>query len=174
MNKSILITGIAGSGKSAVCDKLKQLGYKAYGIEDIDGMFALVDKKTGRVIKDHNNDSLELVKERDWVCDKDKLQQLMYKNAKGIVFYCGTASNLDDLFPLFDKIFLLKANQEVLRKRLSARASNGFGRTSEVQEWMFSWKKWWEDHVCENGVIIIDVNRNLQKIATDIIGKSKL
>ncbi|HIH11772.1 TPA: SDR family NAD-dependent epimerase/dehydratase, partial [Candidatus Woesearchaeota archaeon] len=33
MNKSILITGVAGSGKSAVCDELNKRRYKAYGIE---------------------------------------------------------------------------------------------------------------------------------------------
>ena len=59
----------------------------------------------------------------------------------------------------------------MLCKRLSSRAPNGFGRTSEVQEWMFSWMKWWEDYVCENGAIIIDANRTLQEIAIDIIGR---
>ena len=48
MNKSILITGVAGTGKSAVCDELNKLGYKALGIEDIDGLFTIVHKKTGK------------------------------------------------------------------------------------------------------------------------------
>jgi len=174
MNKSILVTGVAGSGKSAVCDKLSQLGYKSYGIEDIDGLFTMVDKKTGEIINNHDNNNLESVKNYDWVCDKNKLQQLISKNTRGVVFYCGTASNLDDLFFLFDKIFLLRADQEVLRERLSSRLSGGFGHTPEVQEWVLSWKKWWEDHVYEKGAIVINANRNLQEIAIDIIEKSKL
>lgn len=173
MNKSILITGVAGSGKSAVCDELKKLGHKAYGIENIDGLFAMVNKKTGKIAEDHNNDDLESVKQHDWICDKNKLQRLIRKNSKGIVFYCGTAFNLDDLLPLFDKIFLLKVSQKVIRKRLSTRTSNGFGRTSEVQRWIFSWKKLWEDHMREKGAIVIDANRGLREIATDIVERSK-
>ena len=142
MNKSILITGIAGSGKSAVCDKLNKLGYKAYGIENIEGLFTMIDKKTCKPFKDYDNDNLELVKQSDWICDKNRLQRLMSKNSKGIVFYCGVASNLNDLLSLFDKIFLLKVSQRVLRERLSTRTSNDFGRTYEVQKWIFSWRKW--------------------------------
>ncbi len=173
MNKSILITGVAGSGKSAVCNELKKLGYKAYGIEDIDGLFTMVDKTTGKIVYDHDNEDLESVKQHDWICDKNKLQRLVCNNPKGIVFYCGIASNLDDLLPLFDKIFLLKVSPKILRERLGTRKSKDFGRTSEVQKWMLSWKKWWEDHMHEKGAIIINANRDLQEIATDIIEKSK-
>lgn len=35
MKKSILITGIAGTGKTSIIIFLKQIGYTAYGIEDI-------------------------------------------------------------------------------------------------------------------------------------------
>lgn len=173
MNKSILITGIAGSGKSAVCDELNNLGYKAFGIEDIGGLFAWVEKETGKPAKNFDKDNLESVKQHDWICDKKKLQQLMRKNPQGVVFYCGTASNTDDLVHLFDKIFLLKVSQKVLRERLSTRTSNDFGRTPEIQKWIFSWKTWWEKHMYEKGAISIDANRGLREIAIDIIEKSK-
>lgn len=173
MNKSILITGIAGSGKSAMCDELKKLEYKAYGIEDIDGLFTMVDKKTGKIIKNHDNGDLESCKQYDWICNKNKLLRLMRKNSKGIVFYCGTASNLDDLLLFFDKFFLLRVSQKILRERFSKRKSNDFGHTPEVQKWIFSWKKWWEDHMCEKGAIVIDADRGLREIATEIVKRSK-
>jgi len=173
MNKSILITGVAGSGKSAVCDELNDLGYKAFGIEDIDGLFTMVDQKTGKPVKNFDFDNFESAKQTDWICDKNKLQRLMCKNSGGIVFYCGTASNIDDLLPLFDKIFLLKVNQKVLRERLSKRTSNDFGRTPEIQEWILSWKKSWEDRRIEKGAIVIDASRSLQEVAMDIVGSSK-
>jgi broad-specificity NMP kinase len=173
MNKSILITGVAGTGKSVICNKLNKLGYKALGIEDIDGLFAMIDKKTGKQFKNFDNDNLELVKQADWICNKKKLQHLMRKKSNELVFYCGTASNLNDLLYLFDKIFLLKVNQKVLRQRLSTRTSNDFGRTAEVQRWVFSWKKWWENHMKEKGAIIIDANRSLREIANEIIKRSK-
>lgn len=173
MNKSILITGVAGTGKSAVCDELNKLGYKAFGIEDIDGLFTMVHKKTGKPFKNFDNDDFETVKQSDWICDKKKLQRLIYKNSDGIVFYNGTASNINDLFPMFDKIFLLKVSQKILRERLSTRISNDFGRTAEVQKWVFSWKKWWENHMKEKGAIVIDASRSLREVANNIIERSK-
>lgn len=173
MNKSILITGVAGTGKSAICDELNKLGYKAFGIEDIDGLFTMINQKTGKPFKNFNNDNLEMVKQSDWICDKNKLQRLIQKNTKGIVFYCGTASNLDDLLPLFDKIFLLTVNRQTLRKRLSTRTSKDFGRIAEVQKWIFSWKTWWEDHVKEQGATVINASRSLRIVANDIITRSK-
>lgn len=173
MNKSILITGISGSGKSSVYRELENHGYKAYDIEDIDGLFAMVNKKTGKVAKNYDNDNLESVKQHDWICDKKKLQQLVKNNPNGIVFYCGVASNLDDLLPLFDVIFLLEVSPKIICKRLSTRESKEFGNTAEVQERVLNWKNWWEDHMCEKGAISIDANRDIQEVTSDILDRSK-
>ncbi len=173
MNKSILVTGVTGSGKSSVCGELRKRGYKAYDIENMDGLFTMIDKKTGKSADEYDKNNLESVKQCDWICDKNKLQEIVRKNAKDVVFYCGTASNLDELLHLFDEVFLLKANPKILRERLSTRKSNDFGRTSEVQEWILSWKKWWEDHMREKGAIIIDTNRDIKEITTDIVERSK-
>ncbi len=54
MNKSIFVTGVPGSGKSAVCEELKKLGYRAYDIEEMQGLFLMINKKTGEIAKDHN------------------------------------------------------------------------------------------------------------------------
>jgi len=169
MNKSILITGVAGSGKSSVCSELKNRGYKAYDIENMHDLFNMVHKKTGKIADKYDNDNLEWVKQHDWICNKNKLQELVRKNTKSIVFYCGTASNLDELLYLFDKIFLLKAGPETIRERLNTRKTNDFGKTPEVQEWVLSWKDWWEKHILEKGAIIIDANRDIQEITTNII-----
>jgi len=173
MNKSILITGVAGSGKSSVCRELNNLGYKAYDIEGIDGLFAMVDKKTGIVAKNYDNDNLESVKQHDWICDKKKLQQLIENNTNGIVFCCGIASNLDNLLHLFDIIFLLKVSSKIIRKRLNTRKSKEYGNTTEVQEQIISWKDWWETHIIEKGAISINANLNIQKVTRDILGRCK-
>jgi len=171
MNESILITGIGGSGKSVISKELRKLGYKAYNMEEIKGLFKMINKKTGKPAKDYSNYDLKSVKENRWTCNKKKLQKLLKKNPKGIVFYCGTASNLDDLLPLFDKVFLLKLKRKILSERLSNRTSNDFGRTSEVQKWIFSWKNWWERHMKEKGAIVINANQDIKKVIKEIIQK---
>ncbi len=173
MNKSIFVTGVAGSGKSSLCKELEGLGYKAYSIEDIDGLFEMVDKATGKPTENYDNANLELVKQHDWICDEKKLRRLVRSNPKSIVFYCGAAANIDNLLPLFDKVFLLKvSNPKILRERLSTRTSNDFGRTPEVQDWIYTWKDNWENHILERGAIVIDANRSLQEIANDIVKRS--
>ena len=171
--KSILITGITGSGKSAVCGELKKRGYKAYDIEVMKGLFNLVDKKTGIIVNGYDNKNLEWVKRYVWVCNRKKLQNLVRKN-KDTVFYCGTAGNLDELLSLFGRIFLLKVSPKILRKRLSTRKSNDYGRTPEVQDWIIEWKDWWESHMIEKGAIVINADRNLEEVTTDILKRNKL
>lgn len=171
MNKSILITGVPGSGKSSIVNELNKRGYKAYDIESIRGLFANVDKETGKVIRNHSDNDLEQVKRRDWVCNKKKLRKLLSRNKTGVVFYSGTASNIDELLPLFDKVFLLKASRETIRRRLSKRTSKSFGNNPEIRKWVLSWKGWWENHMRRRGAVTINANHSVQKIATDILGK---
>jgi len=169
MNKSILITGIAGSGKSTICKELKKHGYKTYDIEDIKGFFTMVNKNTGKSFHDYDNDNLKSIKKGHWICNKRKLQQLIRKNKKGIVFYCGTGSNIEEVLPLFDKVILLKASQKTLRQRLSKRKTNDYGRTPEIQKWILSWKSRWESYYIKKGAIPINASRNLSQVVADIL-----
>lgn len=173
MNKSILITGISGTGKSAICDELIKRGYNAHSIEEINDLFAWHHKETKKKITERFKSNLENTLKHDWLCDIEKLKELMAKNSKGTVFYCGTGGNINDLIPYFDKTFLLVANEDNLRYRLSNRTSNDFARTSDVQDWVFSWKKWWEDQMVKLGAEVIDTNRDLVSVVDDIIKKSK-
>lgn len=170
MGKSILITGVSGSGKSAVCAELNKRGYKAYDIEEMHDLFNWRNKNTGDIIDDLDNQDLELVKQHDWVCNKKALEKIMSEN-KDTTFYCGTASNTDEIFDMFDMVFLLIADNETTRKRLSTRETNNFGRTEEVQEWVLTWKEWWENHLVKKGATVIDANRNIKEVVDEIISK---
>ncbi len=171
MAKSILIAGISGTGKSSVCAELAKRGYKAFDIEEVEGLFAMLDKRTGKPFVDYDNYDIEKVKYHDWVCDEKKLRKLMRKNAKGITFYAGIASNTFELLPLFDKVMLLVAKPELIRKRLSERTTNDFGKIVEVQDMVLREKEFWEKQMEEKGAIVIDANRSLAEVADDIIDK---
>jgi broad-specificity NMP kinase len=169
MKKSILVTGVSGAGKTSLSKKLRDRGYVAHDLDDINGLFCMIDKNTKQPFINYDNDNLQKVKEMDWVCGVDKLKSIIANEIDKVVFYCGNASNLDEIIPLFDAVVLLKANSEVTRQRLSSRVSNDFGRTKEVQDWLINGKELWENEVEKVGAIVIDANQSLDAVTSNVI-----
>lgn len=173
MTKSIFVTGISGSGKSTLSGELARRGYTSYDIENLKGFFTMVDQETGKVLKNWNNEDLELVKRCKWICNKENLQALMSKQTGELAYYLGSASNANELLPLFNRVIVLKASPEVLRKRLTHRMGNDFARTAEVQEWLLQHKDEWDKAWEKRGAIFVDANRGIQDTASAIIAASK-
>lgn len=171
--KKILITGVSGTGKSALSEKLADMGYVAYDTEEIEGLYKMVNKETGEEITDWDNSDSSAVEKRDWICDTKMLEKLIAKEKEDIVFYCGAASNIDEVIPLFDKVILLTASERIIRKRLFSRVSNDFGNVKEIQDLIIGWKDWWENELKEKGAIIVNAEKDLNKVATEVIKKSQ-
>jgi dephospho-CoA kinase len=168
-HKSILITGISGSGKSTICRELKRRGYKAYDIERIRPLFSMVHKESGKVVRAWDNRDFDLIKQMDWICDKRKLARLIRTHKRGTVFYCGTASNIDELRSLFDRVLLLRCSPSVLRERLRTRTTNDFARDPRVQRWVLRSKNKWENHLRGDVAVVIDANQSLAKTTEDVL-----
>lgn len=173
MKKSILITGIAGTGKSSIIIFLQQQGYTGYGIEDIKGLCRKINRETSETITNHNCNNFEDFKKYDWICDIMAVQDLMQKNSDGLIFYSGTAANIDELIPLFDKIFLLQADKNVLSRRLTERVNNPFGKSKEIQNWIFDQQVEWDKALIQKGAIPIDATQDIKTVASSIIEMSK-
>ncbi len=159
MKQSIFVTGIAGSGKSSIAKQLLNRGYEAYDIEDIEGMFAMYKKGTREIFSDYDNADPEKIKRADWLCDVKKLQQLINQQKGDLAWYCGVASNMDEILPLFTKALLLKTAPEVIRQRLSHReGTDDIGNTEASRDTVLGWKDWWEDQMLEKGLLVIDAS----------------
>jgi broad-specificity NMP kinase len=170
MKTKILITGIAGSGKSTAHKELCRLGYESYDIETIDGMFDMFRKDTGEVYKDYSNADAEKIKNAEWLCDVNKLKELLEQQKEDIAFYCGVASNMDDIIPLFDKTILLQTNPEILHKRLSSREGTGdMGNTEEGRKVVLGWKDWFEDKVKKHEAIVVNADGVIEDVVKKII-----
>lgn len=140
MKRAVLITAVSGSGKSTVCKSLSKLGYEAYDLESIPGLFSLVDPNTDEVLEGKQIGDLNKDIEADWVCDTEKLASLLANQKHEVAFYCGGTSRTEELMKAFDATVVLQVSDETTRKRLSSRLQGEFGDSEETQDWVLSWK----------------------------------
>ena len=106
----VLVTGMSGTGKSALLAELAGRGHRA------------VDTDYG--------DFYETVGgERLWRADKvSALLDSAPDDQPGVLFVQGTTRNQGLFYPRFQHIVLLSAPPEVLIERLAARTTNPYGK----------------------------------------------
>jgi dephospho-CoA kinase len=108
--KRILLTGMSGTGKSAVVRELVARGYKA--IDTDDGWCE--PRPDGR---------------QKW--REDAIQALLDIEDAEVLFVAGCEENQARFHPQFDHIILLSAPVETLAERLATRTDNPYGKTPE-------------------------------------------
>jgi broad-specificity NMP kinase len=150
MRKSVLITAVAGTGKSTVCKALRALGYDAIDIESVDGLYELVNEKTGEVIP---GDLAQIREGVDWDCNKARLEELVESQTAVLTFYCGGMSNTFDVWGVFDLVIMLTISDEATITRLSARQLGEFGSTKVNRDWVLSWKHSFEKRLLDAGAV---------------------
>jgi broad-specificity NMP kinase len=108
--KRVLVTGMSGTGKSALLDELAARGYQA------------VDTDYG--------DYHEMADgERLW--RRDRMEALLSTpraGAQDVLFVQGTTRDQGSFYPWFDDIVLLSAPVPVLVERLRTRTTNSYGK----------------------------------------------
>ncbi|MGK2896701.1 MAG: AAA family ATPase [Candidatus Saccharimonadales bacterium] len=169
MRTKILVTAVAGSGKSTICRALQELGYSALDIESIPGLFELVHEDTGEPMIKHDAGNLELVAQGDWNCKVDELQSLLQKQTDDVTYYCGAMSNIKEVRHLFDKVIVLRVSDETTLKRLSTRKVGEFGRTDEIRQWVLSWKSEIEEEWIAAGGIAVSAEGKPDEVAQLVV-----
>lgn len=169
MKKNILITGMSGTGKSTLGKYLRDKGYAVHDIENIRGMFTTTDVRTGDMLTEWDVNNPEEIKHLIFACNKDMLSDLVDQESSELSFYCGTATNIVEIMPLFSKVVLLQATPDIIRHRLSTRTTHDFARSPEMQEWIIQIKKSFEDSVIERGAIVVGADGGLEETAEKVI-----
>ncbi|MCM6773693.1 AAA family ATPase [Nocardia sp. CDC159] len=107
--KRVLVTGMSGTGKSALLAELGERGYRG------------VDTDYG--------DYHEFVDgERVWRTDRIEALLSQEDAPHGLLFVQGTTSNQVLFYDRFDHIVLLSAPAELLVERLTTRTTNSYGK----------------------------------------------
>jgi broad-specificity NMP kinase len=96
----ILLTGMSGTGKSAVIEELSARGYRA---ADIDQPGWSVHAPDG-----------------DWIWNEQRVQKLLSDDEDNQMFISGCAENQGKFYPLLDAVILLSAPPAVMVERLQS------------------------------------------------------
>lgn len=137
----VLLTGIAGTGKTTVLAELQKRGYVVIDL-DATGMCRWANTVTGE-LTEYGPDGRDRkwLNEHEWRCDTGILKKLLscMREDKD-VFVAGFIDNIEDVVQEFDKIFMLVAADAAVKERLSARTNSHFGKKEDEQEAILGWK----------------------------------
>ena len=120
------VTGLSGTGKSAVLRELRARGYHARGVDE-DGYADWVNRITGCrdafPRDDPDFDFHAWYAAHYWVLSVRRVSMLSRAAARLAkpVFLCGSASGDDVVWQLFDKVIALVADERTIRRRLAGR-----------------------------------------------------
>lgn len=117
----ILVTGVSGTGKSTVLNRLEQRGYR------------VVDTDFGEWIEGIPLPDGTGV-EPQWREDRIDALIAEHELSGEPLFIAGTVSNQGKFYPRFDEVVLLSAPLEVMLERIANRDTNPFGKTAEESD----------------------------------------
>lgn len=109
----ILVTGMSGTGKSALMSELTTRGYAAIDVDDPGR--ALTYPRAGG--------------ELGW--NVNAIRALLSRTTDSPLFLAGCSDEQAELYAEFDCVVLLSAPKETLRERLASRTENDYGKSPE-------------------------------------------
>lgn len=163
----IYVTGISGTGKTSIVQKLNERGIKAVDVDD-------------ELCEWTNKDTLEEVKwapgrddawyeAHEWTCDIDRLGQILAEYTDVVI--AGAAANQDKYLSFFDKVYFLNGDLKLLIARIQSRTDNDFGKHPTEQRRMAEWQDQYVREMGDRGATALDVSEPLEKLV-DIIASN--
>lgn len=123
--KRVLITGMSGTGKSAVIQELTVRGYRAYDLDT---------PEWSEWIAADPSDALTPEEGKDWVWREDRVRALLSRPDEGLLFISGCAENMAQFFPQIDVVILLSAPVETIMARLAVRSPGHYGHADDERQ----------------------------------------
>jgi hypothetical protein len=168
------VTGISGSGKSSICEALRDQGHVAIDA-DWGGYSRWVHRGTGEVILDPPYPVPPgWLDQFAWRIGVERVQSLAAMASSGVTFLCGYAENEVDVWRYFDYVVCLVIDDETLRHRLAERTTNEFGKHPDQLEAALKTNAVTEDQYRRLGATILDASQPLDVVVREVLGLAGL
>ena len=170
----VRVTGVSGSGKSSVCEILKDQGRIAVDA-DWEGFSQWVHRLTGEAaVNPPYPAQAGWLDDFDWKVRPEAVQSLATSMASEVGFLCGGFENHADVWPLFDRVVCLVLDEATLRDRLASRTTNHFGKHPEELRAAVRWRRVVEDLYRNCGAAIIDATQSLEMVAAQVVAAAEM
>jgi broad-specificity NMP kinase len=170
----IFVTGTSGAGKSTVREELSRRGAEAYDTDEHE-IAQWTNRVTGEItplIADAHR-TPEFLAANDWRADPDRVRQLAQEGEERTVFLCGFIGNEGEVWPFFEKVFLLAIDEATMRNRLLTRTAHDFGTKPHELELLLAWNDAIHEHYLGKGAIIIDATKPTAFVVDEILRASQ-
>lgn len=170
----VYVTGMSGSGKSAVLRELSRRGHEAHGVDE-EGYADWVDRENGLVAPfPHDDPDLDVHawhRRHRWVLSAVRVRDLQRRaaNSDGPVFLAGVAEEEDRVWHLFDKVVALSVDEATIRRRIEARQDNSFGKDPDELAMIIGWLDGRDESYRRRGATLVDARRPLGQVVDDVV-----
>ena len=163
------VTGLSGSGKSAVLGELVARGYEARGVDE-DEYADWVSRVTGAVEDfDPGLDFHAWCRAHDWVLSPPRIGALREEARARPVYLCGGGNGVRDVWHLFDKVVALIIDVPTLRQRIAADRPGRYGQAPEEMAALIGWHETYKANHRRLGALTVDATQPLTQVVDDVL-----
>ena len=155
--RNYLVEGVSGTGKTSVCHELRRRGHDAVN-GDTDLAYQgdpATGRPTGTALHEHH------------LWDVRRVRELVADHGAPVTFFCGVSRNFSDFIDLFDDVFVLEVDVDILLTRLDQRAGDEWGARPSERQLVLRLHRTGED-VPRSGVAI-DATRPLPEVVDEVL-----
>jgi dephospho-CoA kinase len=170
----LFITGVSGTGKSTTIERLQEQGIHAIDIDAVEGLCRWIHINTKEVGHRHPNMGSEFFENYEYMCDRGKLIELMNQGSGPVVVAGVSDRQTENLFDLFDKIFLFHCDEKIFLQRVQDRTNHDFGKNETERNMILGWYKEFEQEMLDKGAVPINTNQPTEAIVERILQELEL
>jgi dephospho-CoA kinase len=166
----IYVTGAPGSGKTTIQRSLSKRGIECYDIDDevFGGPHNLLSGKKV-IIPPANERSDDWFDYHEWRIYHDAFRKLKLEAVSKNIVICGVAEADTEIVNLFDKVFYLKLDDQVLKQRISDRTENDYGKNPKELEVILNRKRKLDQRYSSANSVLIDASLPLEEVIKTLL-----